>query len=66
MQTPNPKEKQNKFPESFDFMAGLSDTAYYNPVDLYMGFGVDEDNFGVFDPSAFLNYDFQWGDESFG
>lgn len=66
MQASSPASARDKSPESFDFMAGFSETAYYNPMDLEGGYGMEEDNIGYFDPGEFLGFDdgFQWDGDS--
>lgn len=51
---------RNDSPESFDFMAGLADNVNFNPMNLDMGFEMDDANLGLFDPTEFLNDDLQW------
>jgi hypothetical protein len=60
MEKSNKDNAQNDSPESFDFMAGLADDANFNPMNLDMGFEMDDANLGLFDPEAFLDADLQW------
>ena len=58
IQAPKAGENQSGSPGDFDFMAGLGDNS---AMDNVMGFGMEEDNLGSFDPSDFLDVDaFQW------
>jgi hypothetical protein len=71
MQAPN-QEDRIESPESFDFMAGLAETAYYNPLNIDMGnfggtdmgFDMNGDEFGLLDPASFMNGGYQWDDET--
>ena len=65
MQTPNREDDKSKSPGSFDFMAGLSEPANYNPLNIDMGFEIDGDTLGLFDPGEFMNDWVQWDDETF-
>lgn len=70
MQTPRPENHRNQSPESFDFMAKLSDTAHYNPFNIEMGnidveYDMNGSEFGLFDPTTFMGDSFQWDDETY-
>ena len=60
----NKGSTRNDSPESFDIMAGLADNANFNPMNLDMGFEIDDSNLGLFDPGDFLNDDLQWNGDS--
>ena len=50
---------RNDSPESFDFMAGLADVNF-NPMNLDLGFEMDDANLGLLDPAELLTDDLQW------
>jgi hypothetical protein len=60
MEKSNKDCMRNDSPESFDIMAGLADNVNFNPMNLDMGFEMDDTNLGLFDPGDFLNDDLQW------
>jgi hypothetical protein len=49
--------------DNFDFMAGLSETADYNPLNVDLGYEMDGNEMGLFDPDYFLDDEFQWDEE---
>lgn len=60
MEKSNKSSTRNDSPESFDVMAGLADNVNFNPMNLDIGFEMDDTNLGLFDPGDFLNDDLQW------
>lgn len=65
MEAPNPEEDRTISPDGFDFMAGLSDGANYNPSNIDMGFEMNGDDLGLFDLNNFPDDGFQWDEEIF-
>ena len=56
----NKDNARNDSPESFDVMAGLADNVNFNPMNLDMGFEMDDGNLGLFSPEDFLNDNLHW------
>jgi len=58
IQAPKAGEHQNNSPEEFHFMAGLGDNS---AMSNGMGFSMEEDDLGFFDPGDILDLEaFQW------
>jgi hypothetical protein len=60
MERLNNDNTRNDSPESFDIMAGLADNGNFKPMNLEIGFEMDDANLGLFNPEEFFNDDLQW------